>query len=522
MAADSPIYNELNKSWKTTCRILLGDEIGELKDFEGWLKEYHPNIVKKKSYISDKDVTFARPEYCKGARFISLDEVREKAIEPLTINDVKDIDSVVEAVSERIEYVGNKVLGNSSHVESSDNVIDSQYVMDSANIQHSSNVFSSFYATEGSKHVFGGNWVGKSEFIVKSAGYNCGRLWETSFMDGSSDAYFSYCCLNCSDIMFSFSQRNKRNMIGNLQLTKDRYLELKGKLLSEIREDMKRDKTFPSMYEMVKGQKPNAQLSLPKKTVKEDMGPIESAFSSTFKVLFKKEIKGIQEYRDWLSRHFIKTDEITTIFGTKTYRTDVSIGECRVYPDDRIVTQDESLELAKLHLDGSEINSMDGIRANLGRIAFFAGDFTERADNAIRCAIGFHVSNIYDTADGNFADYCGVNMSLIRCKYAFGSNRLSDSEFCIDCYHSFNLKRCFELDNCRNCSDSYFAHNCEGLADTMFCFNAKSKRYAIGNNEMIKEKYTPLKDELVQQMADEILRNKELKWDIYNIGCAKR
>ena len=38
---------------------------------------------------------------------------------------------------------------------------------------------------------------------------------------------------------------------------------------------------------------------------------------------------------------------------------------------------------------------------------------------------------------------------------------------------------------------------------------------------MDPDKYRGIKEILVEQMADEISKNKKLKWDIFNIGCRK-
>ena len=85
-----------------------------------------------------------------------------------------------------------------------------------------------------------------------------------------------------------------------------------------------------------------------------------------------------------------------------------------------------------------------------------------------------------------------------------------------------NLNRCFEVDSCSNCADTLFAHNCEGLNEAMFCFNVKGKRCAIGNAALPPEQYKRIKNSLVEQMADEIIKNKRLRYDIFNIGCAGR
>jgi len=42
--------------------------------------------------------------------------------------------------------------------------------------------------------------------------------------------------------MFSFNLRNKQNIVGNVQLTKDQYADLKTKLLTEICEELKAKK----------------------------------------------------------------------------------------------------------------------------------------------------------------------------------------------------------------------------------------------------------------------------------------
>jgi hypothetical protein len=55
----------------------------------------------------------------------------------------------------------------------------------------------------------------------------------------------------------------------------------------------------------------------------------------------------------------------------------------------------------------------------------------------------------------------------------------------------------------------------------MFCFNAKGKRYAIGNAQLQPDQYRRIKDMLVGQMADELIKNKQLKWDIFSIARAK-
>jgi hypothetical protein len=87
--------------------------------------------------------------------------------------------------------------------------------------------------------------------------------------------------------------------------------------------------------------------------------------------------------------------------------------------------------------------------------------------------------------------------------------------------YSSNLTRAFEVDNCSDCSDIYFSHNCENVHDGMFCFNVKNIRNAIGNGALPLEKYKAVKKSLLEQIVSELEKKKNLRWDIYNIGCGK-
>jgi len=44
------VYDELNKRWKATCRILFGEEIGELEEYKEYLTGLgYSELARKKS-----------------------------------------------------------------------------------------------------------------------------------------------------------------------------------------------------------------------------------------------------------------------------------------------------------------------------------------------------------------------------------------------------------------------------------------------------------------------------------------
>ena len=171
---------DINEAFAHTFSALLGksDEKPKLEDFKDYLAEYMLPLAKRKSAISGKEVTLVSNDYCKSARFISQDEIRENKFEPLNINEIKDIDSILGAIGERMEYAGNKALGNSAFFKDVDFCVDSFYVTNSSNIQESKYIDHSWFIRGNSECIFGSGWMGESKQIMRSvAAYNITRCF---------------------------------------------------------------------------------------------------------------------------------------------------------------------------------------------------------------------------------------------------------------------------------------------------------------------------------------------------------
>lgn len=522
---NSSIYNDLNKAWKSTCRILLGEEVGELKEYQEWLTALFCQIGKRKSHTSGKDVTLAVDDYSDTSKFISLGEEKDEAIDPLSINEIKDIDSIAGAISEKWAYTGNRVLGNSAFVEFSDLVTDSQYISNCANIQNVQYAFS-LYEAQYSKYVFGSGQLSEGEFLIGFfSGVNNKRCFNSSDNTNSSDLYLSHNCHGCHDLMFSFHQLNKRNCIGNLELPKEKYAELKKKLLGEIAGELKERRRFPHVYQLVpeKELSSEVRITAPPAENEGDISQIEKAFTSTFKVIFKKDTKGMDQYDEWLSKHIASMYDVESPFGSKVYFANYpNYPILTIMPRKRLVNYTEALELGKIHIDENKVSELGKLRDWVAGTGCFCADFSSgRNTNVMKSAILMDSSNIYKSYVGIKTEYAGINSWPLRSKYLFGCNHIVDSQFSIKCYNSSHLNRCFEIDASARCAGAAFSHNCEGLNDAMFCFNTKGKRYAIGNAQLPPDKFMSLKDSLMEQVADEIIKAKSLKLDIYNIGRSK-
>jgi len=245
-------YDTLDKEWKQACQILFMRELGPLKDYASFLSRYPDSLRKEKSALSKQDAYFSS-QYAKGSKFALFDEKTELGRMKLPISALNDIDSIRQAVGEIAYYAGSKVLGNSSHCEASDNVIDSFFVL------HSHEILTSAYVayselTINSKHLFGCSSIGDSQFCVKACEFSgAARIFESVNAYDSRDLYYCYYCRNCADCIFSFNQHSKHNLIGNVQMEKSKYMEMKTELLCQLGDDLQGRKTALSLADLAGG-----------------------------------------------------------------------------------------------------------------------------------------------------------------------------------------------------------------------------------------------------------------------------
>ncbi len=238
----------LNNSFKSTCRSIFGTEIGELEDLKGYLLEKIPEPLIAKSTITQKDVFLSRECYSKNSNFIELENLKNIP-EKLEINEIKDLDSIMSAIKEKFHYCGNKNIGNSANTINSDSCQDGINILNSHQILEGKYIAYSHGIRKG-EYVFGSVWSGEVGFIIKSQGVFFSKSCYESYLSTKSrNLYFSFNCLNCAEMIFCFNQISKLYCIGNIEFEKDQYFSLKDKLILEIAQEIKKNKTFPSLFE---------------------------------------------------------------------------------------------------------------------------------------------------------------------------------------------------------------------------------------------------------------------------------
>ncbi|MFH1447771.1 MAG: hypothetical protein ABIG39_02820, partial [Candidatus Micrarchaeota archaeon] len=173
-------------------------------------------------------------------------------------------------------------------------------------------------------------------------------------------------------------------------------------------------------------------------------------------------------------------------------------------------------------VNGLSIESKD-LAKTLSPIAYACFDMAfGNILNVKECPILLDVEDCYMGSNYIHSKRCAYCYWPRDSEHIFGGSVTWGSSFCINTYYSKALSRAFEVDNCDSCNDIYYSHNCENVRDSMFCFNTKNKLHAIGNSPLPSQSYRELKSSLLEQIVTELERNRDLKWDIFNIGAGHR
>ncbi|MCX6769635.1 MAG: hypothetical protein NT051_03065 [Candidatus Micrarchaeota archaeon] len=157
----------LEKAWQSTCRVLFGEELGALPLYSAWLSELVDLPVVRKSTLSGKDVAYSTKDYSPKSKSMGLDEVDfNKKFPPLSINQIKDVESIIAAIQDRVYYTGSMVLGNSKFVKNCSNINDSFY-MQSATLSGNDKYMAYCTLARLDSYGFGGNAFSQCEFCLK-------------------------------------------------------------------------------------------------------------------------------------------------------------------------------------------------------------------------------------------------------------------------------------------------------------------------------------------------------------------
>ncbi len=508
----------VDTAFRQLCGILFGSEAGPLADYSYYLKEAMMPYAIAKSEGTGKDVFLSNPYYPKKARFAAQSEL-ENAKAAISINDAKDIDSLFRAASESMVYCGNKVFGRNANTELVDNAIDCIDVYYSHNVRNVKRGAFISYVRE-SECVFGIPAFPKIRYSMRCLeGINANRMFETYYTNNSSDMYYSFNCNNCSECMFCFNLRAKKHAIGNLELEKGRYMELKKKLAAEMAGMLKKNKRLPALSDFAAGGR-GANSGEKGELIPTVPAPasVEKAWSETTGIVTGRQMKKISDYEPWLQARALKVFRLKGRGGKLTYKPYLPL--VRDIPAATLCTREEAMKMCEPMIGEAEAGlGFAQLGKKITPDAYITMEMMEG-----ECMEVPEVTQAIDSTeswsmwDATSSSRSACTTAAIQSKYAFGGFfRVLDSEFAINCYDIVECRRCLEVDSSSRCSDCYFCHNCEACENCILCSNSKGLRFAVLNKEVGKEKYMEIRAMLLSYIADRLEKEKGLDKSIFDL-----
>ena len=507
---------KINMDFKKTCEILFGQEIGELSEFAPYLSETNWPYVMGKSCVTGKSVMLSGPHYAPSSKFAQQEEIPMVKFSPVSINDIKDVDSLFRAASENAVYCGNKIFGKSLGVESADNVVDG------IEVHKSHDIYQSKYVAYCSVGRYSESIYGVNNFQTTRNSMRCHicfvkgaqRCFETYLTGGISDSYYTLNCTGCSDLMFSFNLRNKSHCIGNLQLTRERYTALKQKLASEMAEKLKADKRLFSLADMMKGA---AGVEKERETISPEA---EKALSTALRILLQKEHKNSAKLAPWLEKRAVKVKRTVGARGVEVlkYETPTLKG----IASEKLAPLEMALQSAAscISIGETETPTLSEVAKRAAGTALITLEMVEGNNLAVR-----QTPVRYDSTDNEglwfslHSKHSGLSSIVTDSEYCFGGYiRILECQFCVSCNNITKCSGCFECDSCFSCRNCLFCHNCENVEEGILCFNLKGARYAILNQQVSKEEYTRVKKMLLDYINSELERKGTLERSIFALG----
>ncbi len=252
------------------------------------------------------------------------------------------------------------------------------------------------------------------------------------------------------------------------------------------------------------------------------MEELEKSFKSLTKVLLGKELGGLHAYANWLEENVrMSTEQKSVVSGKPIYLPYFSFFQAT---KSRLVNLEESGELSKKHLDEKDVGNLTPSNAQkmLAPISTYCPIVGHGQTMNVEKTSLYGESSFCYLADGAVkSKYCAYCLWPRESEHVYGCDFIFSSRFCLKCYKSENLTRCFEVSHSNSCSDCYFCHNCDNLQECMFCFNTKSLRYAIANVEIGREEYIRIKKIVLEEIVSRIEANRRFEYNIFNVGCLK-
>ena len=227
----------IEKGFAATCKVLFHKPVGGIAECEGWLSE---NTVRIRTLKSPFGAETCYPEKLSvfsefpAGRRVGIYESVALGKLGVAPEDLGSLGKLVASLGKIGYFTSEFMSGENSNVIGSPVAYHGTNIYKTYDATHADNAGVCFLALN-SKHVYGCGRILESQFSLKC--YNSlylNRCLELDSCSKCADSYFCHNCEGLQDAMFCFNMKGKRNVIGNTQLEKGKYAQLRDSLVAEM------------------------------------------------------------------------------------------------------------------------------------------------------------------------------------------------------------------------------------------------------------------------------------------------
>ncbi|VVC04181.1 Uncharacterised protein [Candidatus Bilamarchaeum dharawalense] len=244
---DSKLEADLEKTFQTITSVVLGKKLGNFRDYEKWLtenvstNEYGESVMsREKIYLPPfdfyRDIKHNILTIEEGYDIQGKKQLSPADLEQLNLSNAKNTLQKLSTVTPNTKY------GECSNLIDCDFYYSSHYCYKSVAMVRSKYCYYCFWPRQ-SDYSIGTFYTFSSQFCIKCYNSeNLNRCFEMSDCTNCTDSLFCHNCENLNNCMFCFNVKAKRYAICNVEVGRDRYMEIKQMVLGYIHKELEQTK----------------------------------------------------------------------------------------------------------------------------------------------------------------------------------------------------------------------------------------------------------------------------------------
>lgn len=243
------LENDLEKAFQNITAVVLGKKLCNYQDYGAWLTENVSTNEYGESVLSGKKIYLPPFDFYRDIKhnILTIDEAYNiqgkkqlsgSELDSLTFSNAK------KSLQKLSTTTPNTIYGENSNMSECDFYYNSHYCYKGCALNRCKYSLYSFWPRQ-SSYTIGCYYTFSSEFCIKCYNSeNLTRCFEMSDCANCTDSIFCHNCENLNNCMFCFNVKAKRYAIANVEVGKEKYVEIRKKVLDEITNRLEKTKSL--------------------------------------------------------------------------------------------------------------------------------------------------------------------------------------------------------------------------------------------------------------------------------------